>query len=208
MANKVIKILLIGLIVLLIAFLGFKYSWRLFDDKDELITFSLRVENTKNIPDSLMDIYTTVYPHHINKSTIQEIVIGYGSNILAGVVKDYDNCFCDEIIRDELFGYKKYPKALIRRFQSLRLSFGLESLVEENKCLNYYLIKEYEEVNRNNSSYAYTWANKTIFELTKLEFIEFLAIRNAPRYYNKFLNKDNYNRSMNFIENKIKNASL
>jgi hypothetical protein len=208
MNNKIIKSFFIVVASVLFGFLLFKYSWQLFDNKQELTTFSKKIEAVPMIPDSLMTIYYLTFPYHNGISTTHDMLIGLRGFLKFRHVKKYENCFCDDIVRSDLWPNRLKIHAVTKKISSLRLSFALESLVGQRACLNYYLRNEYQYTLRLIQNFPYKWKNKAIESLTKEEFIEYIAVKDVPYAYNKFTNIELFNLRIKVIKEKIDGACL
>jgi hypothetical protein len=185
MKKLLIKLALSSFLIFIAVFYVFKYSWLIFDDNKLLENFATKINQTELIPDSLMEIYFNKYHHRNGVSITREIFIGPFTALYEGL-PERDNCLCDDILKDFIDKKDLKNKLWIRKkSERIRLGFGLESIVGTEKCLNYFLVNEYNNfkiaafeyptiLTDSNAANIQFLKYKSISKLNKIEYANYL----------------------------------
>jgi hypothetical protein len=210
--TKILKFfvsLLILLSVLLFSFyLWFIHSWKSIVPEKEMQNFSTHIREAKPLPDSLVRIFEAVYPNGSNTSFTKELMNRINSGLFTKNWSGLGECYCDDILKEEKFLIPGREGYVNSDLDAYRLTFGLESMVGDSICFAYYLRKNYHDIQMVEGNNGCRFITKKIDELNREEFIEFLIIKEAPGWYNKFRYPERFNARKKVIEKKLQEARI
>lgn len=198
-----VRLCLVFLGFLLLVFLIVKYSWHFSSRKERLETFAKEISTAPTVPDSLM-VYFYADNEKRKDASLSDELLCYLRGIFSGRHRFTKDGSADDLLRryflTPLDGRGRFPAKVI--LLSIQLGYSLESLVGEEKCANYYVLRDFEETQSGLRYVPYTWVNKQIADLTEEEFIEYVAVRIAPSLYSKFIEPDRFARRVETIGKK------
>lgn len=213
---RLLKYFILSCIILTMMEIGYAYwlissRWHLFLDRPQMVRMTNEINAAAPpVNAKFMEVYTKLFPNHVNTTLSQQVFINYGQRIFLRHtdIDDKPHCFCDLVYDIQIVSNDEL--AAIEwdgRLQDLEYGFGIEKFTTPEKCFNYvtnFRIQELQTKLRESGRYKHLL--KPLDEFTDDDFIEFIIMLKTQRKINRYRNLTQFEREMTAYRAKLARA--
>lgn len=210
-AFKTIKFFIISSIVLTLMEIGIGYwllssRWQLFITHPEMKEFAAELGTEESLPSNFLNVYTSIFPKHVNASISEMIFFNYGYRLIFRD-PDFDSkphCFCDLVYDIQSVRNPKLGSIVWGgRLKDLEYGFGLEKYTTSEKCFTYFMQEQIRYLKTRTDSAAFpALAGKQLKDMNDDELIELILLLQSTEKFSRFDNPESF--VQKFAEYKIK----
>lgn len=202
---RLLKYFILSSIILTVMEIGVGYwlfssRWNLLISREKMQEFAQEVNNASPVHPRYMEVYTKVYPNHLNTTLGQQIFINYSERYFFRItdIDDKPHCFCDFVYDiQRLSNYELDSIEWDGRLQDLEYGFGIEKFSTPEKCFQYVtnwrIAYWYDRLDPNKFGHL---VNKSLDNYTDEDFIELFIIMWTWNDLNRYTNPRKFQAKM------------
>lgn len=210
--TRLFKYFILSAIILTIIEIGLAYwlvssRWHLLLTNEEMMEYAQRVKEAPPMPENFMQVYTAIFPNHVNTTLTQQVFVNYGSRFLFRHTEldEKPHCMCDMIYD---IAKKKHQELedveWDGRLQDLEFGFGIEKYATPEECFNYVMQHRVPELlgQLSNKQYAHL-KQKNIEEMNEDELLELILLLKSRSRYSRHKNPHKFEKALSNYKEKL-----
>lgn len=212
---RLLKYFILSAIILTVMEIGVGYwlfssRWNLLIEREKMQEFAEEVNNATPVHPKYLEVYTKLYPNHVNTTLGQQIFINYAERYFFRVtdIDDKPHCFCDMVY--DIMEHSNYELDSIEwdgRMQDLEFGFGIEKFSTPEKCFqfvtNWKIANWYNRLDPNKFGHL---VNKSLDNYTDEDFMELILIMTTLNEVNRYKNPRKFEKKMAHYRERLRKA--
>ncbi len=176
-----VSIMFIGTVMIIVILAGYKFSWKKYIDKKQVIEFSELINSSDKLPENFYYIYDKIYPSK-RKTTIWETYT-IGQLLYSLNLKDRTEIISPTRTLSGMAYYSFVTNIKPSRPTNypVYFSIGVDENTTPQKCFDYYMsIYDFGDMIIGIRNMSIKMYDKKLEKLTDDEIIEIIAFMNVP----------------------------
>ena len=212
---RLLKYFIISSIILTIMEIGVAYwlfssRWNLLIPREMMKEFAEEVNNAAPVHPRYMEVYTKLFPNHVNTTLGQQIFINYTERYFFRIteIDDKPHCFCDMVYDiQKLSNHELDSIEWDGRLQDLEYGFGIEKFSTPEKCFQYVtnwrIAYWYDRLDPERFGHL---VNKSLDNYTDDDFIELFIIMETWSDVTRYNNSQKFHQKVKHLRERLAKA--